>query len=194
MHVLREPRAPRGQGWSESPPRCSSPSKAGPEGPGKLTEWVVGGHPFYSTSVCSTRPPLSAGLGSSASKAEAASLPLAAPSPRLQPTPSRRGSEVRGRGRPTGTSALGASRRSKAAVCGDSLLLWREKRGCQPPWLSQAQLSASEPEAREAGGRGCKKCKYNCSCGHHTPPCNPSWFSQPLEGRLYPLCGPGSRS
>lgn len=147
-------------------------------------------HTCSSASVCPSHPLLSAGLGSTVSKAEAVALcPCSTqPHPRHKWTPSRRSSvaegvasllprgEVWGPG-PWGTSARGAAMRSKPAPCGVSLLLWREKRGCQPFWFSWGAGSLllyqrrPSPEAGKVRGRAdVKNAATFAPLGHHSSP------------------------
>lgn len=102
---------------------------------------------------------------------------------------------------PRGTSARGAAMRSKPSPRGDSLLLWREKRGCQPLGFSPVEASSlllhqrrPSPEAGKVWGWGEQMLKMQLQLLLWAIPLLPRpQFSVPLKGRLYPLCTSGSR-
>lgn len=67
--------------------------------------------------------------------------------------------------------------RSEPALCGDSLLLWGEKRGVLWGRLSASASEETVPGGAKAGGRErMLKCSYSCSYGpSRSSPC-PSFY------------------
>lgn len=90
--------------------------------------------------------------------------------------------------------------RSKPSPRGDSLLLWREKRG-QPLGFSPVEASSlllhqrgPSPEAGKVWVWGEQMLKMQLQLLLWAIPLSSlPQFSVPLKGRLYPLCTPGSR-